>query len=107
MCQSDFCGFCGCSENKNGLDDRPHPGLLPRGEGEMFAASLKISATRLAGQFFAGRKSGGGLSSPWGEETGEGGRKKIDLCGRETLKEKLKPYLQTGEWSKLKWRCPN
>jgi hypothetical protein len=20
-------------------------------------------------------------------------------CGRETLKEKLKPYLQTGEWS--------
>jgi hypothetical protein len=89
------------------------------------------------------------MSSPWGEETGEGGRKNkwigadakrsrksssrickpasgmdnseggalrrpgletgtdywgswnspLRIRGRETLKEKLKPYLQTGEWS--------
>jgi hypothetical protein len=25
--------------------------------------------------------------------------KQIDWGGRETLKEKLKPYLQTGEWN--------
>jgi len=38
------------------------------------------------------------LSSPWGEETGAGGRKKqMDWGGHETLKEKLKPYLQTRE----------
>jgi hypothetical protein len=37
------------------------------------------------------------LSSPWGEETGEGRRKKMNWGGCETLKEKLRPYLQTGE----------
>jgi hypothetical protein len=36
---------------------------------------LKYRATGLAGQFSASQKSCDGMSSPWGEETGEGGRK--------------------------------
>jgi len=27
---------------QNGLNTRPHPGLLPRGEGESFAGSLDV-----------------------------------------------------------------
>ena len=60
--------------NNNGLDARPHPGLLPQGEGELFAGSLECRATGLAEQPPASQKSCDGMSSPWGEETGEGGR---------------------------------
>jgi len=56
------------------LNTRPHPGLLPRGEGESFAGSLECRATGLAGQSCGSRNSCDGMSSPWGEETGEGGR---------------------------------
>ena len=41
----------------------------------MFAAFFECRATGLAGQSFASWKSYSGMSSPWGEETGEGGRK--------------------------------
>ena len=54
------------------------PALIPAfspGEGETFAASLEYRATGLAGWTFADQKTGSGMSSPWGEETGEAGRK--------------------------------
>ena len=35
------------------LDARPHPGLLPQGEGELFAALWRCGHTRLAHDFFA------------------------------------------------------
>ena len=47
----------------------------PPEEGELFAVCLECRATGLAGRSFANQKSCAGLSSPWGEETGEGGRK--------------------------------
>jgi hypothetical protein len=40
----------------------------------MFAASLECRAAGLAGQFSTSQKPCFGKSSPWGEETGEGGR---------------------------------
>jgi hypothetical protein len=45
----------------------------PRGEGETSAASSKCPTTGLVGCPFANQKSCCGMSSPWGEETGEGG----------------------------------
>jgi len=66
--------FATLNNGEDGLNTRPHPGLLPRGEGELFAASLECRATGLAGQSSASRKSCAGMSSPWGEEIGEGGR---------------------------------
>jgi hypothetical protein len=86
----------------DGLNVRPHPGLLPRGEGETFAASLEIATMGLAGEFFVGRKSGCGLSSPWGEETGEGSRenKWIGADAKRSRKNSsriCKPASGTGE----------
>jgi hypothetical protein len=36
----------------------------------------------------------GSIRQPWAE-----GLNPFGIPGRETLEEKLKPYLQTGEWS--------
>ena len=36
-------------ESRLDLNGRPHPGLLPPGEGEMFAVDLECCATELAG----------------------------------------------------------
>ncbi len=52
--------------NNNGLNARPHPGLLPRGEGESLAAALNVVRLDWPDNFrqpeiFAG------MSSPWGE----------------------------------------
>jgi hypothetical protein len=80
-------------QNKDGLNNRPHPSLLPRGEGEKFAAFWECFATELAGASSHNYKCPLAVPSPWGEGQGEGG----DLGRYETLKEKLKPYLQTGE----------
>jgi hypothetical protein len=72
------------------VHDLPHPGqnhsltrsattlshLMGEGqEGETSAAFLKIRATGFAGQLSANQKPFAALSSPGGEETGEGGRK--------------------------------
>jgi hypothetical protein len=34
---------------ENGFDARPHPGLLPRGEGESFAGFVELSCGEMAG----------------------------------------------------------
>jgi hypothetical protein len=46
----------------------------PQGEGESSAVSLKIRAAGFAGQLSANQKPFAALSSPGGEETGEGER---------------------------------
>jgi hypothetical protein len=54
------------------------PALIPPsppGEGESFAASLEYHTTGLAERTSANQKFHSGMSSPWGEETGERGRK--------------------------------
>jgi hypothetical protein len=43
-------------------------------EGELSSVSLKIHAPGFAGQLSANQKPFAALSSPGGEETGEGGR---------------------------------
>ena len=56
----------------------PHPGPLPQlplaEREEMSSAFLKIRATGFAGQLSASQKPFATLSSPGGEETGEGER---------------------------------
>ena len=66
---------CGPSALPNSFHRFPIGSSLPQGEGELFAGSLECCATGLAGQSSASRKSCAGMSSPWGEETGEGDRK--------------------------------
>jgi len=51
---------------------------------------LECRATGLAGQSFFNRKSCTGMSSPWGEETGEG--------GREHKSKNLTGYFQETWW---------
>lgn len=51
---------------------RPHPSLLPRGEGESFAGFLEGRVTELAGGALSKQEAENVRSSPWGEETGEG-----------------------------------
>jgi hypothetical protein len=64
---------------------------LPQGEGESFAVGLKIRATGFDGQPSANQKSFAALSSPGGEETGEGGRpNKIHSGNRPSQKESRK-----------------
>lgn len=58
---------------KKDLNDLPHPGPLLQGEGETCAASWECGATGLAGCASNQQTTGCGLSSPSGEETGEGG----------------------------------
>gem|GEM_PF-3488552 len=43
-------------QKTDALNVRPHPGLLPRGEGESFAMSLECRVPGLAGQPPANRK---------------------------------------------------
>ena len=49
---------------------RPHPGPLLRGEGEFFAALLKIRATGFADRSSAKLKTTGGFSFSWGRRWG-------------------------------------
>jgi hypothetical protein len=58
---------------------RPHPGLLPRGEGESFSVSLKIRVAGFAGRSFAKPKPDCTVPSPGGEGQVEGGSKNIFL----------------------------
>ena len=53
---------------------RPHPGPLPRGEGEMFAALLQIRAADFTTRCPQDGKRNLVKSSPGGEDLGEGGR---------------------------------
>ena len=58
----------------NWCNARPHPSLLPRGEGESFAGFWECRAAELAGGVSSIQETRKGMTSPWGEETGEGGR---------------------------------
>ena len=63
------------NQDENGFDARPHPGPLPRGEGESFAGFLEGRRLVLAGTRRAIRGRAMATPSPWGEGRGEGGRK--------------------------------
>ncbi len=47
---------------ENGCNARPHPDLLPRGEGESFAGFLECCATEITGALSGKRKMGDGCS---------------------------------------------
>ena len=49
------------NQNANGRNARPHPGPLPRGEGESFAGFLKCRAMELERASSSNQKAGGGL----------------------------------------------
>jgi hypothetical protein len=57
------------------LNVRPHPGLLPRGEGETFASFLECRESAIGGCAPCNRKRTAAVPSPWGEGQGEGGLK--------------------------------
>jgi len=59
---------------KVSFNARPHPGLLPRGEGESFAAFLKRRAAGIASAASNKPETDDTIPSPWGEGKGEGGR---------------------------------
>src|SRR5678816_2270430 len=46
---------------------RPHPGLLPRGEGESFAAFLECRAAEIAGALSSKQETDDAIRSPGGE----------------------------------------
>ena len=52
---------------------RPHPGLLPRGEGETLPASSENRAAELAGWMSVKWELSLAVPSPWGAGQGEGG----------------------------------
>ena len=61
----------------NGVNARPHPGLLPQGEGELLAGFLKCRAAAMAGAALSKQAAAKGDSlsacpSPAG--AGEGGK---------------------------------
>jgi hypothetical protein len=58
----------------NFLNARPHPGPLPRGEGELFAGSRKNSRLVLPDGRADRRSHSITAPSPGGEGQGEGGR---------------------------------
>jgi len=56
---------------------RPHPGPLPRGEGESFAASLENLSLDLPQALTNDLNRPIAVPSPGGEGQGEGGRQNI------------------------------
>jgi hypothetical protein len=54
------------NQDENGWNARPHPGPLPRGEGESFAGSLEGRALDLAGESPSNQRTddGDSLSVP-------------------------------------------
>ena len=64
---------------KEWFDARPHPGLLPRGEGETFGAFLECRAAGMAVASSSKLETDDAIPSPWGEGKGEGGREPMKL----------------------------
>ena len=56
------------------FDARPHPGLLPRGEGETFAVSYENLRLGWPSEHLITGRLTKAIPSPWGEGQGEGGR---------------------------------
>jgi hypothetical protein len=58
---------------------RPHPGLLPRGEGEPFAVSYENLRLSWSSGHCAISRWTNAVPSPWGEGQGEGGRSQLSI----------------------------
>ena len=69
-----------------GSNARPHPGLLPQGEGELFAVAWRIE--RVSDWPSAGTE----FPSPWGEGQGEGGRELNSAKSADKAKRKVLPF---------------
>jgi hypothetical protein len=65
------------------LNARPHPGLLPRGEGETFPAFCKNQRRDWPDGLSKYESATPDAPSPWGEGRGEGGRATKFAGGRK------------------------
>ena len=73
------------------FNTRPHPGPLPRGEGESLAVSLANLRLDSRGAITSYRGRSQSVPSPGGEGQGEGGRPTIRFSGSKTKSEP--PYV--------------
>ena len=73
-----------------GLNARPHPGPLPRGEGELLSVSRDVVSRRLPGALLETGEHSNAVPSPGGEGQGEGGRHTI--CFQNSIAQSAIPY---------------
>jgi hypothetical protein len=75
------------NQDENGWNARPHPGPLPRGEGESFAGSLECRALELAGESSSNPQTAMAAPSPGGEGWDEGERETFfNATGRAEIR---------------------